>query len=146
MTAFIVPGNLADRLLEFADNSKGGMPTLPTEMAKSIRVKTLYLRHRKKLKAVGTTSARTTSFDCDELGGKVTVEVYFQKSKSERILQGILAYIHWTEYDTKLRYPDTLPVIDVSTGKRPVWIPAELCEIEPGNAFQGRSATRRHGK
>ena len=82
MTAFIVPGNLAQRLLEFANNSRGGMPTLPKAMVKSIKVKTLHLGHKRKLNAIGTTSARRTSFDCEELGGRVTVEVYFQKSKS----------------------------------------------------------------
>jgi len=81
MSAFIAPGNLADRLLEFKGNSWGAMPTLPKDMVKSIKVKTLHLGHRKKLNAFSTTSARDTFFDCPELGGKVSVEEYFTKSK-----------------------------------------------------------------
>lgn len=83
MTAFIVPGNLAQRLLEFSNNSRGSMPTLPKAMVKSIKVKTLHLGYRKKLNAIGNTTARRTSFDCEELGGRVTVETYFKKSKPE---------------------------------------------------------------
>jgi hypothetical protein len=83
MTAFIVPGNLAQRLLEFSNNSRGGMPTLPKAMVKSIKVKTLHLGYRKKLNAIGTTTARKTTFDCEEYGGRITVETYFQKSKPE---------------------------------------------------------------
>ena len=83
MTAFIVPGNLAQRLFEFAGNSRGAMPTLPKAMVKSIKVKTLHLGYKKKLNAIGTLSARKTTFDCEEFGGRVTVEVYFQKSKFE---------------------------------------------------------------
>ena len=81
MTAFIVPGNLADRLKEFGQNSRGSMPTLPKSMVKSIRVKTLHLGHKKKLNAIGNKSARETFFDCEEFGGKISVEKYFQRSE-----------------------------------------------------------------
>jgi hypothetical protein len=84
MTAFIIPGNLAQRLVEFANNSRGSMPTLPKVMVKSINVKVLHLGYRKKLNAIGATTARKTFFDSEELGGRVTVEVYFQKSESEK--------------------------------------------------------------
>jgi len=83
MTAFIVPGNLAQRLLEFSTNSRGSMPTLPKAMVKSIKVKTLHLGYKKKLNAIGTNTARNTSFNCEEFGGRITVESYFQKSKPE---------------------------------------------------------------
>lgn len=81
MTAFVVPGNLADRLNEFRQGSRGGMPTLPKGMSKNLKVKTLHLGHKRKLAAIGTTSARNTFFDCEELGGRVSVEHYFTKSK-----------------------------------------------------------------
>jgi len=79
MTAFVTPGNLADKLLEFGQNSRGAMPTLPRGMVKSIRVNTLHLGYRKKLLAVGTTSPRDTHFDCEKYGGKISVEQYFLK-------------------------------------------------------------------
>ncbi|KDR72808.1 hypothetical protein GALMADRAFT_158483 [Galerina marginata CBS 339.88] len=121
MTAFIVPGNLAARLQEFSQNSRGAMATLPKGMVKSIRVKTLHLNHKKKLNAIGTTSARNTFFDCEELGGRVSVEEYFLK-----------------KHKRKLKYPADLPVVDVGSAKRANWVPAELCEIEPGNAYRGK--------
>ncbi len=57
------------------------MPTLPKSMVKSIRVKTLHLGHKKKLNAIGNTPARNTFFDCEEFGGKISVEKYFQRSE-----------------------------------------------------------------
>jgi len=33
-------------------------------------------------------------------------------------------------------------VVDVGTAERPSWIPAELCEIEPGNVFRGKLSDR----
>ena len=38
----------------------------------------------------------------------------------------------------KLDFPDELPVIDVGNNKKPSWVPAELCDIEVGNAYRGR--------
>ncbi|KAF8970422.1 argonaute-like protein [Flammula alnicola] len=110
MTAFIVPGNLADRLMEFNRNSRDAMPTLP--------------RTRKKLIAIGTTSARNTYFNCEEFGGKISVERYFFK-----------------KYKRKLNHATDLPVVDLGTTKRQ-WVPAELCEIEPGNAFREKLSDR----
>lgn len=119
MTAFIQPGNLADRLFEF-QHSSGAMPTLPKQMVKSIKVKTKHLGHRKPLKAIGTTSARNTYFDCEQFGGRISVEQYFVKA-----------------YNRKLRYPVELPVVDIG-GNKKVWVPAEMCDIEPGNAYRGK--------
>ena len=82
MSAFIEPGNLAERLKSFNQNSRGAMPTLPKAMTKSITVKVEHLGYKKKLRAIGTTSARDTYFDCEEFGGKISVEQYFLKSKS----------------------------------------------------------------
>jgi hypothetical protein len=81
MTAFVKPGNLADKLLEFRQASSGGMPTLPKSLVKSIHVRTLHLGYKKKLFAIGTSSARNQKFDCAELGGMISVEQYFSKSK-----------------------------------------------------------------
>ena len=80
MTAFIEPGNLADRLRSFNQSARGAMPTLPEAMIKGITVKTKHLGHKRKLHAIGTTPARTTYFDCEEFGGKISVDQYFVKS------------------------------------------------------------------
>ena len=80
MTAFIEPGNLAERLMSFGRNSRGAMPTLPKAMMKSISVRVQHLGYKRKLHAIGTTSARNTYFDCEEFGGRISVEQYFLKS------------------------------------------------------------------
>lgn len=82
MTAFIEPGNLADRIMSFSQASRGAMPTLPKAMIKSINIRVQHLGYKRKLQAIGTTSARNTYFDCEEFGGKISVEQYFLKSKS----------------------------------------------------------------
>jgi len=80
MTAFVKPGNLADKLLEFRSSS-GAMPNLPKGLVKSIRIRTIHLKYKKKLLAIGTSSARNQRFDCAEFGGMISVEQYFLKSK-----------------------------------------------------------------
>ncbi|KAJ2913428.1 hypothetical protein MD484_g6984, partial [Candolleomyces efflorescens] len=119
MTAFVEPGNLADRLLNFGETAHGAMPTLPKAMIRSIKVRTLHLNHRKKLTAIGTTTARNTFFPCAEYGGNISVEQFFKK-----------------KYQITLKYPTQLPVVDVGAPKRPVWMPAELCEIQDGCVFR----------
>jgi eukaryotic translation initiation factor 2C len=42
------------------------------------------------------------------------------------------------EYNIKLKHPTDLPVIDIGSGKRTVYVPAELCEIEPGQVYRGK--------
>ena len=81
MTAFVKTGNLADKLFEFNQSSRGAMPTLPKGMIKSIRVRATHLGYRKKLFAIASTSARSTYFDCAKHGGKISVEQYFLKGK-----------------------------------------------------------------
>lgn len=43
------------------------------------------------------------------------------------------------EYKITLKYPDNLPLIDATppTAKEPTYLPAELCEIPPNQAFHG---------
>ncbi|KAJ6558191.1 ribonuclease H-like domain-containing protein [Mycena capillaripes] len=122
MTAFIEPGNLADALLAFGRNSRGAMPTLPKAFAKSIKVTTTHLgfKMRKPIKAIASTSARNTTFNCEEFGGKITVENYFAR-----------------KYGIKLKYPADLPVVDIGA-KKTNYVPAELCEIEAGQAYRGK--------
>ncbi|KAJ7747645.1 argonaute-like protein [Mycena maculata] len=123
MTAFIEPGNLAEALQAFGRNSYAAMPTLPKAFAKSIKVTTQHLgfKMRKPIKNIASTSARNTFFDCEEFGGKISVENYFNK-----------------KYGIKLRYPADLPVVDIGSLKRTNYVPAELCEIEAGQAYRGK--------
>ncbi|KAJ7226883.1 argonaute-like protein [Mycena pura] len=122
MTAFIVPGNLADMLKAFSRNSHGAMPTLPRAFAKSIKVMTTHLGYkmRKPIKEIASTSARNTFFDCQELGGRISVENYFLR-----------------KYKIKLKHPADLPVVNIGA-KKSNYVPAELCEVEPGQAYRGK--------
>ena len=43
-----------------------------------------------------------------------------------------------TEYQKKLNYAADLPVVDLGSTSRKNWVPAELCDIEPGNAYRGK--------
>ncbi|KAJ7485142.1 argonaute-like protein [Mycena galericulata] len=123
MTAFIEPGNLADALLAFSRRSKDAMPTLPKAFAKSIKVTTKHLgfKMRKPIKNIASTSARNTFFNCEEFGGRISVENYFTR-----------------KYGIKLKYPVDLPVVDIGPAKKTNYVPAELCEIEPGQAYRGK--------
>jgi len=117
------------------------MPTLPLSLVKSIKVRTLHLGHKKKLNAVLTTSARNTFFDCAELGGKVSVEQYFAKSKYKSVLNKSLKVVltEFLEYPRfKLKYAVDLPVVDLGTKKKSVFVPAELCVIEEGVAYHAK--------
>jgi len=80
LTAFYEPGNLADAIMAFNRRSKGGMPK---KFSQGIKVTTSHLgfKMRRKIKAFAATPANKTSFDCPELGGRVTVEQYFNRSK-----------------------------------------------------------------
>ena len=40
------------------------------------------------------------------------------------------------EYKKTLKYAANLPVVDLGSAKRKIWIPAELCDIEPGNPYR----------
>lgn len=77
-TAFYEEGNLAEGMRTFAAASFGAnMATF----VKSLRVNTIHLGYRKTIKRLGKQTPRQHKFQCDEMGGMVTVEVYFKKSK-----------------------------------------------------------------
>ncbi|KAF8881571.1 argonaute-like protein [Infundibulicybe gibba] len=111
MSAFVTPGNLADALFAFNQNSKGAMPTLPKSLAKSMKIKTQHLGHTKRVFAIGSTSARNTVFECEEFRNP---------------------------YNITLKHPVDLPVVDIGTAKRSVYIPAELCQILPGSVYRAK--------
>jgi eukaryotic translation initiation factor 2C len=79
MSAFYEPGNLADVLQAFQRNSRGA---LPARFVKKLTVRTRHLGHKKAVRRIVPTPATKLSFDCAELGGKVTVAQYFARSPS----------------------------------------------------------------
>ncbi|THG98015.1 hypothetical protein EW026_g4090 [Hermanssonia centrifuga] len=119
MTAFYLPGNLAQAMLAFRDAS-GGMPN---QFSDRLKVVTSHLGYPRKqtLKRVMTATARKTQFKCEEMGGMVSVERFFKE-----------------KYNITLKYADTLPVVNVGGKDRDVFLPAEVCEIPPGQAYGGK--------
>ncbi|KAH7923516.1 Piwi-domain-containing protein [Leucogyrophana mollusca] len=115
-TAFYSPGNLANAMMTFRDSSFGARMSV---FAKGVRVKTSHLGYKKTVKTVAHMNARQYRFQCDELGGQVTVEQYFSR-----------------KYQITLRYPE-LPLVDVG-GKNKNFLPPEVCEILPNQPFRGK--------
>jgi eukaryotic translation initiation factor 2C len=77
-TAFYTPGNLADAMVAFRNASFGAKMNA---FVKGVRVEATHLTYRKTIKGMAKETARTYSFDCSDLGGRVTVEEYFRRSK-----------------------------------------------------------------
>jgi eukaryotic translation initiation factor 2C len=88
MAAFYAPGNLAQAMIAFRDQ-RGGMPPSFAERLKVITTHLGYPKKRSILRIMGTTP-RQTSFPCAELGGTITVEQYFRRSKSN------VYKVHWS--------------------------------------------------
>ncbi|KAI0919501.1 hypothetical protein AcV5_001553 [Taiwanofungus camphoratus] len=118
MTAFYVPGNLADAMRAF-ERQAGGMPT---EFSQKLKISTSHLGYTRKrtILRIMSTNAQETTFSCAELGGTVTVEQYFSR-----------------KYRIRLKYASNLPVVDVGNSK-PEYLPAEVCDILPNQAYRGR--------
>ena len=75
-----VPGNLAHA---FDTYSRASHSARYTAFAKGVRVKATHLGYRKTIKSVSHFTPRQYKFDCAELGGMVTVEAYFLRSKCQ---------------------------------------------------------------
>ena len=68
----------------------------------------------------GPKNAQQLSFECKEFGNKAfTIEKYFQK-----------------KYNVTLNAPKAW-LLNCGSRQNPVWIPPELCEVMPGQAFRG---------
>lgn len=81
MTAFVESKNLATAILDFQRGSYGAVPHLGAMFGKTtLKVKTKHLGHRKVVRAIVQKRADQEKFQCDELGGVVTVAEYFRKS------------------------------------------------------------------
>ncbi|KAI0084517.1 ribonuclease H-like domain-containing protein [Irpex rosettiformis] len=118
MAAFYSPGNMADAMLAFI-RTQGAMPS---QFVQRLKIETSHLGYsrRRPIRRIMGTNARQQKFPCEELGGSVTVEQYFQR-----------------KYNIRLRYADQLPVIDVGTKEKPNYLPPEICTIFPGQPYRG---------
>ena len=138
MTAFYTPGNLAEAMLAFSRQTGAGMPQ---SFADRLKVSTKHLGYTRKhtiFRIMTSKTAAKEKFDCPELGGMITVENFFKRSTSPSILPPTLL-TGVVEYRINLRYARDLPLINVSSRRdRPILLPAEICEIVPGQAYRGK--------
>ncbi|OJA18329.1 hypothetical protein AZE42_02798 [Rhizopogon vesiculosus] len=111
-TAFYTPGNLAVQMKTFYYSSFGARMEF---FCRGLRVTALGAR--KIVKYLARQNAREYSFQCDEFGGRISVERYF-----------------FLKYHLRLKYPD-LPLVDVG-GRNNAYFPAEICEILPNQPFR----------
>ncbi|EGN97699.1 hypothetical protein SERLA73DRAFT_169952 [Serpula lacrymans var. lacrymans S7.3] len=120
MTAFYTPGNLANAMVAFQQQSRGGMPP---RFVQKLKVATTYrgYKMKKAIYKISGTTARKSIFQCDEYGGRISVEVYFKK-----------------KFNITLRHADDLPLVDLGNKAKSMLVPAELCEIEVGEPFRGK--------
>ncbi|KAF9260685.1 Piwi-domain-containing protein [Marasmius fiardii PR-910] len=115
-TAFYTTGNLAVKMMEFSSASFGARMNV---FVKGVRVRTKHLNYTKTVKGLSSKLPSEYHFDCEELGGRVSVQTYFDR-----------------KYHIKLRYPD-LPLVDVG-GQKSNYLPPEVCDILPNQPFRGK--------
>ncbi|KAG2129585.1 ribonuclease H-like domain-containing protein [Suillus clintonianus] len=116
MTPFYKPiGRLDLAYNESADRSKGA---IPQRFAQNVKVTTTYLGYTKRrtLLRITSSSAEKTTFLKD--GRQISVAQHFQEA-----------------HDIALKRPD-LPLADLGTERRAVYVPLELCTIE-SQPFRG---------
>ncbi|KAI1784815.1 Piwi-domain-containing protein [Ganoderma leucocontextum] len=122
MTAFYVPGPLEQRMDQFLHETRGAMPQ---SFADKLKVSTRHLGFTRKHtihRIMTGKTARTERFNCEEFKGMISVEDFFKR-----------------KYRINLRRHSDLPLINVSANpKKPIYLPAELCEIVPGQAYRGK--------
>lgn len=99
------------------------------DVLKSCRIKTLHLGHSKKLKGFGPAADHPDSAFSADGGNAVTVAEYFQHMASQQ--ESYRKYLP----QGRLNYP-RLPCVQVGSKKRPIYVPAELLEVLPGQSRQ----------
>lgn len=136
-TAFYTENNLANAMMEFRNATFGAR--IDT-FVRGVRVVTTHLGHKKSVKRSSTWTARTHKFMWEEEGREVSVEEYFQRSKSIRqfFLRVIRCVLRGVKgYGITLQYPD-MPLVNIGGGLKQNLVPAEVCQILPGQPFRGK--------
>ncbi|PIL34461.1 Argonaute [Ganoderma sinense ZZ0214-1] len=122
MTAFYVPGPLATRMDEFLRQTGGAMPN---SFFERLKVSSKHLGYTRKYtihRIMTGKTARAEKFNCEEYKGMISVEDFFKR-----------------KYRITLRRHSDLPLINVSGNRnKPIYLPAEICEIVPGQAYRGK--------
>lgn len=93
MGAFYEPGNLAAAMFEFRKQMGG----LPQWFSSQLKVETRHLGYCRKhtILRVMNTTAKTTTFPCDEFKGRVSVEEYFRRSGLSSVYIALHRLLNW---------------------------------------------------
>ncbi|PIL23418.1 Argonaute [Ganoderma sinense ZZ0214-1] len=121
-SAFYVPGNLAQQMGEFLEKTGRQMPE---SFANGLKASTRHLGYARTYTIHGVMTGKTAReehFDCEEFKAKISVEQFFKR-----------------KYNITIRRHSDLPLVNVSAdNNRPVYLPAEICEIVPGQAYRSK--------
>ncbi|KAI9795475.1 MAG: hypothetical protein M1833_007005 [Piccolia ochrophora] len=122
--SFYMEGPLAVMMREFCNSCKGNWPFQLHRFLKGVRVEVTHLKSKKgalKTKVLAgiaqkppAANARQVSFMWDESKSQVTIEQYYLR-----------------KYNIRLSNPEA-PIVNVGNAEHPCWMPAELCNVIPG--------------
>ncbi|TFY69058.1 hypothetical protein EVJ58_g631 [Rhodofomes roseus] len=120
MAPFYVPQNLAKAMFASMDENRG---LVHPDFGRKLKVTTTYqgFENTWTIQRVLETTAQTTSF---------------YHNKSEKTIL-VAEYFASTYPNMKLRHANNLPLVCVQEKPHPIHIPAELCEIRPGQPYYG---------
>ncbi|TFK71986.1 hypothetical protein BDN72DRAFT_836913 [Pluteus cervinus] len=118
VSAFVKPGNLAEVLLR-SKKKLEDVATLPKGFLDSnIHVKLTHLGYSKPLFGIGPKPPNKMTYILD--GVRRSAKNYFKQ-----------------KYGKELLHDGDLPVVNVGSTRKPIWVPPELCEILPGAVYRG---------
>lgn len=132
-TAFYQEGNLANSMIEFRNATFGGRVD---GFLRGIRIVTTHLRHRKTVRKTSRMNAKQATFRWEEMNRTVTTEEYFKQRESCLLNISHFQLNSTADYNITLRYPE-MPLVELQGNKKTL-IPAEVCQILPGQPFRGK--------
>ncbi|CAI7659783.1 unnamed protein product [Penicillium viridicatum] len=150
--AFFKPGSLADTIMAFTDVFRRNRDLLDRWL-KGVKVYALHLDARENGEGVKEKPVRTIFGVATPKDGRNGhnpprvkdvascadhVEFWMGDEKKGKYVT-VTEYFFRT-YNKKLKYGDDLPIVNVGNYDRPVYLPAELCEVLPGQPFKPEPA------
>lgn len=128
MAPFYVSGGLVDALSGFQQRTQGA---LPSKFPDKVKLVTKHLGYNKIYtlsEVLGAQGPAKVFFDCSKYTQpRTSVANYFLRGKSCPLSRVCNLTLHFIEYNKQLN--PNLPVVNVGSSRRPIYLPAELCEV-----------------
>ena len=128
MTPFYISGSLTGAISKFRRGTQGA---LPSKFLKKVKLVTKHLGYNKihtLSEILGAQGPAQVFFDCSKYKPqKTSVANYFLRGKPCPLSRVCNLTLDLIEYNIKL--DPNLPVVNVGGAKRPIYLPAELCEV-----------------